>query len=542
MHRLSSFITLHLLLTSACCLLFHSCAQMQVPGGGPRDVSAPKVINYSPDSAKVNFTGNEVKIVFDENIVLKDMQGQLMVSPPMELLPEITLQKNRILHIKFRETLKANTTYGIYFGNAIADVHEGNTAEGFRYVFSTGPVMDSVAVFGSVTDAFTGAQLKQVTVMLYAGQDDSLPFKKPPEYFSRSGPDGSFRVDHIKPGWYKAVAVLDANRNFRYDPEEELIGFADSLIDLTTSRKLNFRLFKGPPQKQFIRRSVVVEPGKVMIVLNKPCPDLKIHLRRTNRLQTRMWKNERADTILFHYGKFTADTLDLLLVSDADVWKESLALRIADSKAPQLRASVLFTGGELQDPDKPVRILFNHPVDSFSFTGITGGTDELSPMDSSALEFTMQDYIVEVRPVSSKGVILWDPGTEHTVILNPGCFTGFGNLPSDSIKIIFQVKELRYYGSLEVKAQWKPQEGIVQLLNEKGQVVHSDQGSGDLKLFCRYLLPGKYRIRLIYDHNKNGQWDSGDYSRKVQPERVIYSPGWFTVRSDWEVQEVWKVE
>ena len=149
--RLSPTVqTLQTSLTVLTLLTLLSCAQMQVPGGGPRDVSPPRAIHYLPDSGKVNFTGDEVRITFDENIVLKDVQNQMIISPPLTVAPDITLLKNRIVRIKFREALKPNTTYGIYFGNAIADVHEGNTAEGFRYLFSTGPVLDVLMCIGAI--------------------------------------------------------------------------------------------------------------------------------------------------------------------------------------------------------------------------------------------------------------------------------------------------------------------------------------------------------------------------------------------------------
>ena len=31
------------------------------------------------------------------------------------------------------------------------------------------------------------------------------------------------------------------------------------------------------------------------------------------------------------------------------------------------------------------------------------------------------------------------------------------------------------------------------------------------------MEPGEYQIRILYDTNKNGKWDPGDYSKKLQP-------------------------
>ena len=116
-------------------LILTSCAQMQIPGGGARDTTPPRVVKYIPDSAAVNFSGTAIRILFDENIQLKDVAGNLIISPPLQKTPDVKLIKNKTVEVVFKETLKVNTTYSVYFGNAIADVHEGNAAEGFTYTF-----------------------------------------------------------------------------------------------------------------------------------------------------------------------------------------------------------------------------------------------------------------------------------------------------------------------------------------------------------------------------------------------------------------------
>ena len=50
--------------------------------------------------------------------------------------------------------------------------------------------------------------------------------------------------------------------------------------------------------------------------------------------------------------------------------------------------------------------------------------------------------------------------------------------------------------------------------------------------------PGKYFIRIIYDQNQNKRFDSGNYLKKIQPEKVIYYPDEIDVRAGWDlVQE-----
>jgi hypothetical protein len=50
----------------------------------------------------------------------------------------------------------------------------------------------------------------------------------------------------------------------------------------------------------------------------------------------------------------------------------------------------------------------------------------------------------------------------------------------------------------------------------------------------KYVEPGEYQIRILYDTNKNGKWDPGDYSKKLQPEKVISLEQKLGIRANWD--------
>ena len=56
-----------------------------------------------------------------------------------------------------------------------------------------------------------------------------------------------------------------------------------------------------------------------------------------------------------------------------------------------------------------------------------------------------------------------------------------------------------------------------------------------------YLRPGEYNFRLIQDLNNNGEWDTGNYNDKTQPEPVVYYPDPTNVRSNWDVELTWEI-
>ena len=50
----------------------------------------------------------------------------------------------------------------------------------------------------------------------------------------------------------------------------------------------------------------------------------------------------------------------------------------------------------------------------------------------------------------------------------------------------------------------------------------------------KLFTPGEYEIRILYDANKNGKWDPGDYAKKIQPEKVIAIPKKIAVKENWD--------
>ena len=50
----------------------------------------------------------------------------------------------------------------------------------------------------------------------------------------------------------------------------------------------------------------------------------------------------------------------------------------------------------------------------------------------------------------------------------------------------------------------------------------------------KLFTPGEYEIRILYDDNNNGKWDPGDYSKKLQPEKVITIPKKIAVKENWD--------
>src|SRR5688572_10040201 len=101
-------------------LLMASCAQVVHPSGGGKDNKPPRPLKYFPDSAALNFKARNIGITFNEYIQLKDLNTQLIISPPVKTIPDVRV-KGKTMNISFSDTLRENTTYTLNFGNSIRD-------------------------------------------------------------------------------------------------------------------------------------------------------------------------------------------------------------------------------------------------------------------------------------------------------------------------------------------------------------------------------------------------------------------------------------
>jgi hypothetical protein len=104
-------------------LLLTNCAKRGTITGGDKDTIAPKIINSAPENFSTNFKGNEIKINFDELIKVKNINKQLIISPPMKKQPVVIPQgsASKFISIKIIDTLQENTTYSFNFGQSSTD-------------------------------------------------------------------------------------------------------------------------------------------------------------------------------------------------------------------------------------------------------------------------------------------------------------------------------------------------------------------------------------------------------------------------------------
>ncbi len=74
---------------------------------------------------------------------------------------------------------------------------------------------------------------------------------------------------------------------------------------------------------------------------------------------------------------------------------------------------------------------------------------------------------------------------------------------------------------------------IVLLFMKDGKLSRSERVNSR-EFSYKLFPPGDYEIYILYDRNSNGKWDTGDYWKKLQPERVVSDGKKYNVKADWD--------
>ncbi|MDD5570564.1 MAG: Ig-like domain-containing protein [Bacteroidales bacterium] len=535
-------------------LLLSSCAIIEAPKGGKKDINPPSAKKYIPANKSTNFSAKKIKIEFDEFIRLKDVTTQIIISPPLANAPDVK-EKGKSVLVKFNDSLEKNTTYNISFGKSISDITENNILMNFNYIFSTGNSIDSMIIRGQIIDAFSLTTEKDVTVLLYNQNEDSLPYKKIPQYVAKTDDKGIFLFNNIKQGRYKIFALKDINNNYLYDLPEEKIGFLDTLVSpfvndtnkTTIKPSYNLIFFKEETGFQHIVKSSTPSYGKIMFVFYKPAGNIKLKLLKpqTDINFNYCEINKSRDTLFYWFKNLTTDSLTIE-VSDNNIILDTVDF-VMPSKTQKSRTgkgsvpAAAFghesnLSSKMLDLNKPVKINFSQPIAEFDFSKIT-----LTEGKDSAVipKFSFSDTLKRKFEISYQ----WKENQSYKLFIPPNTFKDILDFKNDTIKSDFKTKSLKDYAKIILNIT-VPESGfqyILQLIDEKGNVIREDIISTSGKTTYDFLPPRKYDFRLMYDSNNNSKWSTGNYLKKLQPDKVLMY-GAFDTKANWDTEMDWKIK
>ncbi len=508
-----------------------SCANRGTPSGGEEDVDPPVILNVVPENFSTNFKGDEIKIYFDEYVKIKDVRKQLIISPPMDTDPTIIPMggASKYISIKIKDTLQDNTTYAFNFGESIVDNNEENPYPYYRYVFSTGETIDSLSIKGFIVDALLEEPDTFVSVMLYdidSTYSDSIVYKDKPRYITNTLDSvTSFSIDNIKEGQYRLIALKDKNSNYLFNQKSDKIGFKEGFISVPNDSSYKVTLFKEDVNFKAIKPKQESE-SKLIFPYEGDYESMRIKVlgETPEGYQTRIVKDLEKDTLYYWYKpKFEIDTTFFIVTNKG--YMDTLKHRFRNLPADSLKLKMASSGTLSFDEDFIIE-------GNVPFAKIDRSKIKLIDKDSVEIDFEVKYDSIFNRysfPVKK------EEGEKYFFKMLPGTFTDFyEGINKDTLDYTFRTKMKSEYGNIRVNLRNVKFPLIVQLVNNKGEVLYERYTAESPVVDFTDVVPKQYGLRAIFDTNGNGKYDTGNYLLGIQPERVSYAPPIEEVRSSFD--------
>ena len=501
-----------------------SCAQVKSISGGEKDSTPPILISASPENKSTQFSGNSFTLNFDEYVQLRDIQKELLVSPPLKTTPRVKVRQ-RSVEVTWDDSLRNEATYMFQFGNSIVDVNESNALRDLSYVFSTGRELDSLICKGRVLDAFTDKPAVGCKVLLFDSIQHVFNSTARPAYFARTNEKGEFQFNYLRSGNYTLCALSDENGNNHFDIGESI----DWKEDVTTTSSVDtlaHQLFTSIPRDTVIRsfNYETDSSGVLKFHVNRWLPtasvkaigaDSIVQWTFADTLYAAAWANcdKRLDVRVI-CGEKSIDTLSIQRLANPDARMNAMA-----------RVNPKIT---LVDS---VWVQVQRPIVNVNDTLLRCYADSVETACAS----------IKINPSFYKIGFEKKAGVTYSIVALPGWLTNDCGETNDTLRLRFSVYESKELGSLRFKLPESVLTGAHNfLLSDKSKkVVFELKTIKNREWVLDNLVPGEYSATICEDINGNGQFDPLQLSPFVASERNhVYSAS-IQVRANWEVVIDW---
>ena len=520
--------------------LFSNCARTGRPEGGPKDEEAPLFVTSNPPYETIKFDKKEIKIYFNEYIKLKDINKQLVVSPPLKYPAIITPQgtASKFVNIEISDTLVKNTTYIFNFGNAVEDNNESNTLENFKYVFSTGDYIDSLTSRGVIKDALLSETPKNINVLLYkidTSFTDSIIYKKKPNYVTNTLDTTKFNFSNLKKGKYLMIALKESTNDYLFNPKSDKIGFYSDTISLPKDSIIDkpIVLFNEIQPYKF-KRGKEVSKGKIAFGYEGEVNDFKVNILSEvpkDFKSVSKFESDK-DTLNYWFTPIEADSLNFI-VSNAN-FLDTITVKLRKKKIDSLIISSSISGAfHFRDT---FFLKTNNPI-------VKIDTSKISLVDKDTIAVPFSNFISSKE--NKIGFIFEKKQKEtYNVKVLPSAFLDVFEQQNDTLNFNLKTKEIEDYGRITLSiVNSNSQNLIIELLSgkDKDKIVERRFTTTSEVMQFDLLEPKVYSVRAIIDTNKNNKWDTGNYLQKVLPEKIIYFKTELELRANYYLNETFSI-
>lgn len=201
-----------------------------------------------------------------------------------------------------------------------------------------------------------------------------------------------------------------------------------------------------------------------------------------------------------------------------------------DPKKPEDKRLKVMSGleGTKQDILDPFLLNTEHPLKKLDTTKIKLTNKEF---------VRISDYKIE-QDTTEKQLIFnvkWIENTEYNLIIEKDFATDtMDNKFMKTDTITFSTKKESDYGSLDLRIENIDSTSHPTLILKKDNRVFLKQKLELKRYKIKLFKPGEFQVEILYDLNNNGKWDTGDYWKKRQPERIVSRKQSLVIKPNWD--------
>lgn len=524
--------------------LLMSCAAIQSPNGGPKDITPPFLISTFPENGKTNFLDQQIVLEFSEYLNSNSIQKSIKILPAPIQEPLLYYKKKKIT-IELVDSLIKNQTYIIMINRNLTDEHNIKISQGEQIAFSTGGKIDNGSISGKVESLQPGSlNLWKIQDL----NDKENFYKRKPEYMIDASDDGSYQFKYLSKGDY----IL-------------------SLVDQSMSGSPIFqeRMTYGLSWIPVIN----INEGSTLNGINLQMPE-KINSFKINSIE---WKNDKWGVILFsdncskhipltifddnenilNYYSFI-DPLDHkklhFLVNDSLTDYATILCKgiydkyttILDSAKIRVKVTTLLDTNNVsiikpnknfilkinQDEIVRLEIVFSSLMDT------TINSDLLILYEDStnithALKWR-SPLLLEVTPDQN-----WKQKTKYHVELNPSLLKPIysKNLKDSLDVLVFETGSFQKFGTLNLSAINTSNENFIAELKsfESSTIKYNVVINSDTLFKMDKIPEGEYSLMFFRDLDINNKYSYGNIDPFIPAEWFSIYPDTIQIRSNWDL-------
>ena len=146
----------------------------------------------------------------------------------------------------------------------------------------------------------------------------------------------------------------------------------------------------------------------------------------------------------------------------------------------------------------------------------------MEALDSSGLRFALQADL--------------QPEHIYTLRMDSGAMHDIYGIPNNAFTADYRLRSLDEYSTLTIHLTHYDERARIQILDEKDKVIREEPALAEGTKFT-YLEAKSFYVRMYLDLDGNGEWTTGSWAQKRQPEPVYYFSSKLTLRANWEFEE-----